>query len=368
MDTHGVEGCVFVEVVRLLVVLVGTVAGHSLGELHAESSVVGPVIGAAVGYGASWLAVVLGSRVAARGERRTRFMTGPELLTAVVVGAPAAALGLICAAVLLVLVPTSWMIPIAALVVWGSGALGMAVGRRRSAELLAVLGLPTWDVGGGPSPNAGLRDASMLVDATALLDGRLLSIARSGFVVGDLLVPRFVLDDVERCAREDEPASRRRARGALDLLTILESETPVSVRIIADRVPEASAPVAKILVSCRILGVGLITADPRMARLAETQGVQCLNLTRLAEVLNLPKAEEGRATVDLVRKGTEIGQAVGYLDDGTMVVVNQAGDRIGERVLVRLGTQVPTSRGRLVFGELDEAMWPGDVDDEALRF
>ncbi len=368
MEPYGAEGCVFVEVVRLLMVVLGTVVGFGLGgDVSDASGLVGAVIGAGACYVGGGLAVTVAGYTASGGEWRARPQSASDRLMSVLTGGVAVLIGLVGAAGLSVLMPRPWMTPLGAIIVWLAAGLGARAGRRYSAELLALVGLAPLGDGRVPAGFGVSGVSTLVVDSTAVVDGRLLPIVRSGFVTGDLLLPRFVCDELERVVKAGDPIERRRAKGGLDLLDLLEKESSVTVRIIDDHLPGVHAPAARLLATCHSLGVGLITADPRIAHLADCQDVRCVNLLRLAEVLDLGPDELDRVSVVLVRRGTESGQAVGYLDNGTMVVVNEARDRIGQRVVVRLGTQVSTSRGQLVFGELDEPIWSDACDDESIE-
>ena len=231
-------------------------------------------------------------------------------------------------------------------------SLGGRIGTRRSRELWALVGL-------APSPLSDARrfgeapaSDSYLLDTSAVLDGGLLDVCRSGFLRGDLLVPRFVLDELQSIADAQDLVRRRRGRRGLELLESLNQEPSVNVRIIDDEVPEVSEVDAKLVTLGRRLGVRLMTTDRPLAKVAELQGVECLNLARLANGLREARVPGEIVELEIVREGSEEGQGIGFLEDGSMVVVTDAASLTGTTAAIRLGHEVTTSRGRMLFATL----------------
>jgi len=349
-------GRVFVETVRLLIVLLATIAGHDLAsDLSPDGAFLGALIGAGLGYVGGGVIGRLSARALDGFERRSRPHTVAQLLTAATTTALFSIIGCAVGATFLILFPFRWITPLAALAVWLLGAFGARLGYRRSGELLSVLGLSPRELAAARRFGQEHSDGAMLVDTSAILDGRLLQVARAGFVAGDLLVPRFVIDELQGIADAQDLARRRRGRRGLELLDVLDDERQVTVRIVDDEVPEVAEVDAKLVVLCRRMGVGLLTMDRALAKVAELQGVRCLNLQRLAEGLRPALVTGEVVRVELVKEGTEEGQGVGYLADGSMIVVNDAASLIGSEVDVRTGSEVTTSRGRMYFGTLADA-------------
>ena len=178
-----------------------------------------------------------------------------------------------------------------------------------------------------------------------------------GFVADE---PRFHLDmTLETIKAVTAPFYRswneerfRSLAAEFELLDVLDDERQVTIRIVDDEVPEVAEVDAKLVVLSRRMGVGLLTMDRALAKVAELQGVRCLNLQRLADGLRPPLVTGEIVTIELVKEGTEAGQGVGYLPDGSMIVVNDAASLIGSEVDVRTGSEVTTSRGRMYFGTL----------------
>src|SRR5205807_5597135 len=167
--------------------------------------------------------------------------------------------------------------------VWIGLYEGFRVGARKSEQLLAMAGLSTRPLVQA-SRYGGSPDA-VVVDSSAAIDGRLLALAQAGFLRGALLVPRFVLDEMQGIADAAEPARRRRGRRGLEVLDSLQGDPRVTLHILDDAVPEFATVDAKLVALARRLAVGLMTTDFNLQRVAELQGVPCLNLNRLAEGL-----------------------------------------------------------------------------------
>ena len=189
-----------------------------------------------------------------------------------------------------------------------------------------------------------------LIDTSAIMDGQLLALTRSGIFRDDFLVPRFVLDELQGfCDARDDPRARRAQRG-LESLDALRRESLGRVLVLDDEVPEIRDVDAKLVALAKRLQVRLLTTDANLARNAEVQGVPTVNLRRLAADL-APEIVAGQPLrVALVKDGQQPGQGVGYLDDRTMVVVNEGAGLVGsgERDFVATSV-VPTAAGRIVF-------------------
>ena len=351
------ERVLFVETVRLLIVLLATIAGHELaGDLSADATFLGALIGAGLGYVGGGVLGRLSARALDGMEQRSRERSAAQLLTAALMGATFGVIGCAVGATFLILFPFRWISPLAALAVWIMASFGARIGYRRSVEILSVVGLTPKELARARRFGEERHDGAMLVDTSAIIDGRLLHVARAGFVVGDLLVPRFVIDELQGIADAQDLRRRRRGRRGLELLDVLDDERQVSVHIIDDEVPEVAEVDAKLVVLSRRMGVGLVTMDRALAKVAELQGVRCLNLQRLSEGLRPELVTGDTVRVQLVKEGTEQGQGVGFLPDGSMIVVNDASNLIGEYVDVRTGSQVQTSKGRIFFGTLLDGM------------
>src|SRR5438477_8876354 len=349
----------FVEIARLLIVLLATGVGYGVARSMAPDGsttvVVGAALGALLGYVVGGIVARLLRRGMGRVEATVDHTPPAQLLGggfgAVLLGGLSLLLGI--PAVVLVPGLSGW--PILGLLVWIGLYEGFRIGARKSEELLAMAGLSTRPLvrasryGGNVAPDA------VLIDSSAAIDGRLRAVTTAGFLRGALLVPRFVLDELQGIADAAEPARRRRGRRGLEILDGLQGDPRVSLHVVDDEVPEFDEVDAKLVALARRLDVGLLTTDFNLQRVAELQGVTVLNLNRLAESLrpvHVP-GEVVRFTVS--RTGRDPGQGVGFLDDGTMVVVSGAAHLVGQQISPRVTSNVQTSVGRMLFASLDPA-------------
>ncbi len=235
------------------------------------------------------------------------------------------------------------------------GYLGLAIGLARSAEIYALIGGTRSSAAG-----EGARPAGILVDSSVIIDGRIADLCHTGFLTGPLIVPRFVLRELQRIADSDDPVRRKRGRRGLEVLNRLQKEGAIPVQISDLDAPEAGDVDSKLVQLARERGWPVLTTDYNLNRVAELQGVTVLNIHDLAQSVR-PVVQPGEElTVRLLHEGKEYGQGVGYLDDGTMVVVEGAKDRIGQQVHVTVSRLLSTSAGRIVFAHLT----PGKSEQE----
>ncbi len=249
----------------------------------------------------------------------------PQVMAGLVGGGVGAVFGLTIAVPLALLVrPVAISIGIGGLLVWLAMYFGYRLASRKSEELFAMAGLST-----RPLVRARPYDDldGFIVDSSAVMDGQLLPLTRSGLFRDDLYVPRFVLDELQGMADANDERSRRAHRG-LEILEVLRRETPLRVLVIDDEVPELDEVDAKLVMLARKLQLRLLTNDVNLAKVAEIQGVPTVIPRRLAADL-IPGVLAGETlTVALTRPGRHPGQGVGFLDDGSMVVVNGGEDLI----------------------------------------
>lgn len=348
----------FVETIRLLIVLLLTAAGHEVALMTAQGDV-SPFVGATLGAGIGYvIGGVLGRRVSKTvdGFENMKLPWSPaEIVSGVVFAMFGGILGIVAGAGALLGLGWRFGGPVAAVACWLGMSSGLRFGLRASADFWSLLGLSP--IGLSSSRRLGEAPAgdSLLVDSSAVLDGRLLEIVRSGFVRGTLLVPRFVLDEIQAIADAQDQTKRRRGRRALELLDVLDDLPTVSLRVIDDEVPEVAHVDAKLVTLGRRLNVRLITNDQPLARVAELQGVACLFVSRLADGLRDEVTPGETMSLELVREGSEPGQGVGYRPDGSMVVVSDAAEHLGTLVKVRVSHSVPTAKGTMHFATLDVA-------------
>lgn len=202
-----------------------------------------------------------------------------------------------------------------------------------------------------------------LLDTSAIIDGRLVDVADAAFLDGQLLVPAFVLGELQAIADDADTLRRRRGRRGLEILERLADLRGVDTEIVHDDVPEAKEVDEKLVRLALDRGADLVTTDYNLHQVAQLQGVRVMNLNRLANAVKAAYLSGETLSLSVVRPGKEAGQGLAYLDDGTMVVIENAADRIGETVPVVVTSTLQTNVGRMVFGKLlDEG--PPSVDDD----
>lgn len=193
------------------------------------------------------------------------------------------------------------------------------------------------------------RSDRILVDTSAIIDGRIADISQTGFVMGALVVPRFVLEELQHIADSADSMRRNRGRRGLDILQRLQKDAPVPVEISdadAEGVLEVDAKLVKLARQWRC---AIITNDFNLNRVAELQGVKVLNINELAHAVKPILLPGEEMTIKIMQDGKELGQGVGYLDDGTMIVVEGGKQHIGSTVDVTVTRVLQTVAGRMIF-------------------
>jgi uncharacterized protein YacL len=188
-----------------------------------------------------------------------------------------------------------------------------------------------------------------LVDTSALIDGRIAGVAAAGFLEGTLLVPGFVLAELQAVADASDPLKRSRGKRGFDVLERLRADPRVAVEVISRDVAATASVDGKLVELARMLGAALVTTDHPLARLAEAQGVTVLNVNALVIALKPPVLAGETMSVQVLREGKELGQGVGYLEDGTMVVVEGGRTYLGRSVDVTVTSVLQTGAGRMIF-------------------
>jgi len=227
------------------------------------------------------------------------------------------------------------------------GALGFSVFMIRREEIVSIFtGIPKMKMLRGQSTSTKILDTSSVVD------GRIADICKTGFVEGDMVVPRFVLKELQQVADSQDPLKRSRGRRGLDILNKLRKEKKVNIRIVDRDFPEIRDVDAKLIKLGKVMGGKVITNDFNLNKIAELEGVEVLNINDLANALKPYVLPGEELRVQIIREGKEFDQGVGYLDDGTMVVVDGGKSRVGEDVHVTITSVLQTTAGRMIFGKL----------------
>jgi uncharacterized protein YacL len=237
---------------------------------------------------------------------------------------------------------------------------GVVLFVMRQNDLFGVLStrLPG---GGKGSKDKDAKEASdaeksggrtILLDTSVIIDGRIADIARTGFLVGTLLIPRFVLNELQYIADSPDNLRRQRGRRGMEVLSQLQKETTIPVKISDIDVEGVREVDDKLVVLARQLRCPILTNDYNLNRVAELQGVAVLNINELANAVKSVLLPGEGMRVNIIQEGREAGQGVAYLDDGTMVVVEDGRERIGHHANVTVTKVLQTAAGRMIFARL----------------
>lgn len=189
----------------------------------------------------------------------------------------------------------------------------------------------------------------VVVDTSALIDGRIAAICESRWFGYALIIPRFVLDELQAVADSSDTARKEKGRKGLDVLNRIRKMKHVDLRIHESDVPDRDAVDSKLVYLAAAMKAKLLTTDYNLAKLAEFHGIEWLNITALVKALNQEVSVGTRVNVELVRPGKDSGQAIGYLPDGSMLVVNNGRKWIGKEIRVEVDSVVPSAGGKMVF-------------------
>src|SRR5688572_27152035 len=189
----------------------------------------------------------------------------------------------------------------------------------------------------------------VVVDTSVLIDGRVARVCEAGFLNAALVIPRFVLDELRAVADSSDPQKQARGRRGLEVLNELRKIKHIDIRITESEVTKREDVDAKLVFLAQSMRAKLLTTDYNLAKMAEFHGVHWLNLNSLAKSLRPELMLGERLEVDLVKPGKEEGQAIGYIEDGSMVVVNGARPLIGRRVQAEIISVLPTAGGKMIF-------------------
>jgi uncharacterized protein YacL len=351
------RGGVLGPAVRIVFALLGGVAGYQVGDrlgtpdfvphLWGTGSILWLVFFVLAGLLAGWVVGVIVSNLVRRGlDRMDEVMqrsTGAE----VIVSAGGVVLGLaIATLVSFALVRIPYVGPYLLVPVYLLSGYFMAyLAAKKHVEILRLLGVRgAFEVLPGTTP-------AKVLDSSAIIDGRILDVVKTGFVEGELLVPRFVIEELQRLADSSDPEKRVRGRRGLDFVRRLQNSSG-AVRVDDADYPDIEAVDAKLVRLGHDLGAQVLTTDYTLNKVAEIQGVRVLNVNDLANSVK-PAVLPGEVIeVKILREGREHDQGVGYLDDGTMIVVEAGAPLVGSRVKAEVTSVLQSPSGKMIFSRV----------------
>lgn len=193
----------------------------------------------------------------------------------------------------------------------------------------------------------------VLLDTSVIIDGRIVDICKTGFLGGKIIIPKFVLRELQQIADSNDPIKRQRGRRGLEILNTIQKEPGLDISINEQDFPETSEVDAKLVKLAKLIEGNILTVDFNLNRVASIQGIKVLNINELANALK-PVVFPGEVMhIKLIKEGKENNQAIGYLDDGTMVVVEEARRLIGQDVKVAVTSVLQTQAGRMIFTKVE---------------
>ncbi len=226
------------------------------------------------------------------------------------------------------------------------GYLGVMVMTIRQQEIFALLGRGRLAV---VQEEERPKSPPVLLDTSVIIDGRIADVSRTGFIRGEMLVPRFILNELQHIADSPDTLRRNRGRRGLDMLRRLQEESVSPVRIVDMDVEGVRDVDDKLVLLAKRLRCAIVTNDYNLNRVAELQGVPVLNINELANAVRAVYLPGETLTLHILQEGKEAGQGVGYLEDGTMVVVEDGRSYIGSEIEAMVTKVLQTAAGRMIF-------------------
>jgi uncharacterized protein YacL len=262
------------------------------------------------------------------------------LLIALLLGLPLAALPQ----------PFGSYLPLGVSICFGLGMVGLTVAKHEDL-IAAAQAAGLMRQSGGAKAESRSGETEVVVDTSAIIDGRIADIVDSGFLYHRLVIPHFVLDELQGIADSSDTQRRSRGRRGLEILNRLQKDGPTPVEIVADDPAEAGDVDGKLVALARARNAAILTNDFNLNRVADLQSIRVLNINSLANALKPALLPGDPLRIKVITEGKESGQGVGYLDDGTMVVVEGGSKLVGRELDVVVTRVLQTIMGRMVFAQ-----------------
>lgn len=343
-----------VELLRLFVVVFFAGLGSLVGSnwtlddtafAGVDGALLGVVLGSFIGYA---LGGVLGRTTIAavdRTEERLRSVSAETIVGGVFGGMVGVFLGIALAWPIFFVGTPALSIPIFGFAVVALGLLGFRVGAAKRDSMIGMFGAKA----GMAPPSSAASAYPKIIDTSVAIDGRIIDVVRAGFLHGQIYLTSPVIGELQAFADAGDDVRRGKGRRGLEVLEALKRENGVDVVVLDDSVPGVPEVDAKLVRLAIDRDAALLTLDTNLAKAAGIAGVRVLNLHALALALRPPVTAGDEVNVLVTKTGKEPGQGVGYLDDGTMVVVERGREFVGHEVLVQVTSVLTTANGRLVF-------------------
>jgi uncharacterized protein YacL len=229
------------------------------------------------------------------------------------------------------------------------GYMGIRIGLKKGEDLT----LSGWKVF---SKNPPHTENAKILDTSVIIDGRIADITETGFLEGPLLIPQFVLGELQHIADSSDPLKRTRGKRGLEVLHHVQKQAGIAVKIVDKDYPLVKEVDSKLVELAKEVRGKIITNDSNLNKVAQLQGIDVLNINELANSLKPVVLPGEEMSVKIIKEGKEMGQGVAYLDDGTMIVVDNGRRNIGKTIEVTVTSVLQTPAGRMIFARLKEEM------------
>ncbi len=223
------------------------------------------------------------------------------------------------------------------------GFLGLNIGRKKAYDFVSLFRLSK------SKESLDLYKNDKVLDTSAIIDGRIYDVALSGFLEGQLMVPAFVIEELRHIADSSDYVRRSKGRRGLEILSKMQKHPGIKIGIFEGDFPEEREVDMKLLRLCKDLEAGIVTNDYNLNKVAELQGIKVLNVNELTNAVKVIVFPGETMKVNIIKEGKEDGQGVGYLEDGTMVVVENGQEDLGQEVEVMVTSVFQTAAGRMIF-------------------
>jgi uncharacterized protein YacL len=231
------------------------------------------------------------------------------------------------------------------------GYLGWSFGTKKREELLSLFSFFQRSASKEKASKVESKNQYKILDTSVIIDGRIADICKSGFIDGTLIIPSFILEELRHIADSSDLLKRNRGRRGLDILNRIRKELDVMVRIHDKDYDDLTEVDSKLVRLAQSMGAQVITNDYNLNKVAELQGIRVLNINELANAVKPVVLPGEEMHVQVIKDGKEAGQGVAYLDDGTMIVVENGRRFIGQNITVLVTSVLQTAAGRMIFAK-----------------
>ena len=239
------------------------------------------------------------------------------------------------------------VLPLLSILYGVCGYIGLRIGYKKGEEVH----LPNWKLF---SKNLPQTENAKILDTSVIIDGRIADVTETGFIEGPLIIPQFILNELQHIADSSDSIKRTRGKRGLEVLHHIQKQATVDVRIVDRDYPAVKEVDSKLIELAKEVRGKIITNDSNLNKVAELQGIDVLNINELANSIKPVVLPGEEINVKILKEGKEIGQGVAYLDDGTMIVVDNGRKHMGKVIDVIVTSVLQTPAGRMIFARMKE--------------